>query len=68
MNVTQSDQAGPDDSDVVKNDETVVHNGSMEMESDSDEIYVPFSSARSKHANVDDKQSIAGPSANRYER
>ena len=65
-------QAGPDasNSDVVKNDDTV-DNGSThgeQIESDSDDIYIPFSTARSKHSNAVGKRSIAGPSVNRNKR
>ena len=72
MDVAQSDQAGagPDvsNSDVVKSD---VANESMDgeqIESDSDQIDVSFSTARSKYSNAVGKRSIAGPSVNRNER
>jgi hypothetical protein len=70
---TQSDQAGPDpsNSDVVRNDETILGNESMggeQIESDSDQFQVSFSTARSKHSNAIGKDSTAGPSANRNER
>ena len=75
--VTQSDQAGlkASSSDVVKNginDKTPsADNESMDdeqIESDSDQFYVPFSTAKSKHSNAVGKRSIAGPSANRNKR
>ena len=72
MDVRQLGKAGPDAStcDVVKND-GAVDNESMDdeqIESDSDQIYVPFSTARSKLSNAVGKRSIAGPSVNRNER
>ena len=71
MEDTQSDQAGPDasNSDVVKTN--TVNNESMDgekMESDSEDIYVPVSTARSKHSSTVGKRSITGPRANRGKR
>jgi hypothetical protein len=72
MDATQSDQAGPgaSNSDVLKNDETVENEStdSEKIESDSDQILVPFSTTQSKHSDAAGKCSIAGPSANRNER
>lgn len=75
MDATQSDLARPADasnSDVVKNGvDGTVNNELMDgeqIESDSDETYVPFSTAQSKHSSAFGKRSIAGPSANRKKR
>ena len=66
MDVTHSDQAGPDASNsivpVVMNDETVDNESTNgeQIESDSDDIYVPFSTAQFKHSNAAGKRSIDG--------
>ena len=64
--VTQLDQARSDASNNdVKNG---VYDGTVVIESDSDDTYVPFSTAQSKHSSAFGKRSIAGPSANRNKR
>ena len=69
MDDTHSDQAGPyaSNSDVARNYETV-DNESIDgerIESDSDQIYIAFSTARSKYSNAVGKHSITGPRINR---
>lgn len=70
MGVTQSDRAGPDasNSDFGVDDETVdnesMYCDSEQIESDSDQIHVLFSTAQSNHSNAAGKRSITGPSAN----
>jgi hypothetical protein len=76
MDDMQSEQAGRVASNgvVVKNgvDDETVNNESMDgeqIESDSDQTHVPFSTVQSsERSNAVGKRSIAGPSVNRNER